>query len=40
NVLIIPGNIFSGQDTHFRLSFATSDEQLRRGLEVLVGLAC
>jgi len=39
NVLLIPGNVFSGQDTHFRLSFATSDEQLRRGLEVLVGLA-
>jgi len=39
NVLIIPGNVFSRQDTHFRLSFATSDEQLQRGLEVLVGLA-
>ncbi len=39
NVLIIPGNVFSAQDTHFRLSFATSDEQLRSGLEVLVGLA-
>ena len=39
NVLIIPGNVFSARDTHFRLSYATSDEKLRRGLEILVGLA-
>jgi aspartate aminotransferase/aminotransferase len=35
NVLIIPGNVFSARNTHFRLSYATSDEKLRQGLEVL-----
>jgi aspartate/methionine/tyrosine aminotransferase len=39
NVLIIPGNVFSGRDTHFRLSYATSDEKLRLGVAVLNGLA-
>ena len=39
NVLVIPGNVFSTQDTHFRLSYATSDEKLARGLEILVKLA-
>ena len=28
NVLIIPGNVFSSQDTHFRISYATGDEKL------------
>jgi len=39
NVLIIPGNVFSARDTHFRLSYATSNEKLRRGLEILTNLA-
>jgi aspartate/methionine/tyrosine aminotransferase len=39
NVLIIPGNVFSRRDTHFRLSYATSDEKLAQGLEILVRLA-
>ena len=39
NVLIIPGNVFSERDTHFRISYATSDEKLARGLEILVSLA-
>ncbi len=39
NVLIIPGNIFSRHDTHFRISYASSDEQLDRGIEALVNLA-
>ncbi len=39
NVLIIPGNVFSQKDTHFRLSYATSDERLTEGLEILVKLA-
>ena len=39
NVLIIPGSVFSTEDTHFRISYATSDEKLRRGLEILVELA-
>ena len=39
NVLIIPGNVFSERDTHFRISFAAKDETLRKGAEVLCGLA-
>src|SRR5947207_12837013 len=39
NVLIIPGNIFSQRDTHFRISFAASDDTIRRGVEVLRNLA-
>ncbi len=34
-VLVIPGNVFSKRDTHFRLSFATDDRTLERGLDVL-----
>jgi aspartate/methionine/tyrosine aminotransferase len=37
-LLIIPGNIFSRRDTHFRISFAASDETLDRGIEVLRSL--
>ena len=39
NVLIIPGNVFSEKDTHFRLSYATSDEKIERGIEILRRLA-
>lgn len=39
NLLIIPGNIFSRHDTHFRISYAASDETLLRGIEVLRRLA-
>ena len=39
NVLIIPGGTFSQRDTHFRLSYATSDEQIAEGLERLRSLA-
>lgn len=39
NVLIIPGKVFSSRDTHFRISYATSDEKLARGLEILRKLA-
>lgn len=35
NVLIIPGNIFSQRDTHFRISYAASDATIQRGIEVL-----
>jgi len=38
-LLIIPGNIFSGRDTHFRISYAASDATLDRGIEVLRKLA-
>src|SRR2546421_2535845 len=39
NVLIIPGNVFSERDTHFRISYATSDEKLKQGCEILCSLA-
>lgn len=39
NLLIIPGNVFSSRDTHFRISYAAEDETLRRGVEVLKRLA-
>lgn len=35
NLLIIPGNVFSNQDTHFRISYAATDETLQKGVEVL-----
>ncbi len=34
-LLIIPGNIFSARDTHFRISYAATVETIERGLEVL-----
>ena len=39
NLLIIPGNVFSGRDTHFRISYAQDDAVLRRGIDVLRKLA-
>jgi aspartate aminotransferase/aminotransferase len=39
NVLVIPGNVFSERDTHFRISYATTDEKLRQGCEILNSLA-
>ena len=38
-LLIIPGGIFSARDTHFRISYAASDDTIDRGLEVLRELA-
>ena len=38
NVLIIPGNVFSEQDTHFRISFATTNDKIRQGVDVLRSL--
>jgi len=35
NVLIIPGNVFSEKDTHFRISYATSDNKIQQGIEIL-----
>ncbi len=39
NVLAIPGNVFSEKDTHFRLSYATSDDKLAKGIEILNKIA-
>ena len=38
NVLVIPGNVFSEKDTHFRISYATGNEKIEQGIEVLRGL--
>ena len=38
-VLIIPGNIFSEKNTHFRISFAADDATIQKGIEVLQKLA-
>jgi aspartate aminotransferase/aminotransferase len=35
NLLMIPGGTFSSRDTHFRISYAASDEMLYRGIEAL-----
>lgn len=37
-LLIVPGKAFSPRDTHFRMSFAVSDEHLERGLQILHSL--
>lgn len=34
-LLIIPGSVFSGRDTHFRISYAASEETIERGLAIL-----
>ena len=39
NVLIIPGQVFSARDTHFRISYATDDDSIRRGCAILRDLA-
>lgn len=38
-LLMIPGKIFSDHDSHFRISFAASDDTLQRGIGVLRELA-
>jgi aspartate aminotransferase len=35
DLLIIPGNVFSERDTHFRISYAAEHRTLERGAEVL-----
>jgi aspartate aminotransferase/aminotransferase len=38
NCLIIPGNVFSERDTHFRISYATDEDTIRRGVQLLTSL--
>jgi aspartate aminotransferase/aminotransferase len=38
-LLVIPGNIFSERNTHFRVSYAAPDATLERGIDVLRKLA-
>jgi aspartate/methionine/tyrosine aminotransferase len=39
NLLIIPGSIFSRRDTHFRISYATDNAALERGIAILNRIA-
>jgi aspartate aminotransferase len=39
NVLVIPGCVFSEKDTHFRISYATTDAKIAEGIEILCKLA-
>jgi aspartate/methionine/tyrosine aminotransferase len=38
NVLVIPGNVFSERDTHFRISYATTEQKIVQGCDVLCSL--
>ncbi len=38
-VLMIPGEVFSRRDTHFRISYAAPDEKIKRGCEIIRALA-
>lgn len=35
NLLVVPGEVFSNKDTHFRISFAADNDTLRKAVEVL-----
>jgi len=39
NVLIIPGSVFSRQDSHFRISYTTDDDSIKKGIDRLCRLA-
>ncbi len=39
NLFIIPGGVFSARDSHVRISFAASEENLLKGIEILRKLA-
>ncbi len=39
NLLMIPGSVFSERSTHFRISFAASDDTISKGLEILNSIA-
>ncbi|MDG1513460.1 MAG: aminotransferase class I/II-fold pyridoxal phosphate-dependent enzyme [Mariniblastus sp.] len=39
NMMVIPGNIFSDEDTHFRISYAVDDAVIERGIETLCKIA-
>jgi len=39
SMLIIPGGVFSGQDTHFRISYSATEETIQRGIEAFLKLA-
>jgi aspartate aminotransferase len=38
-IIVVPGSAFSEKQTHFRISFAVDDEQLKKGLDILQKIA-
>ncbi len=38
-LLVIPGEVFSERDTHFRISYAAPNEKIKRGCEIIRELA-
>ncbi len=38
-LLVVPGSVFSEKKTNFRISFAATEENLKRGIGILQGLA-
>lgn len=39
NLLIIPGNVFSERDTHFRIAYTTTEDKIDKGVDILCRLA-
>lgn len=39
NVLVIPGNVFSEHDSHFRMCYTTTEDKIRQGIDILCRLA-
>ena len=39
NLLVIPGEVFSERDTHFRIAYAADDETIEQGIEILNSMA-
>ncbi|MDR1485957.1 MAG: pyridoxal phosphate-dependent aminotransferase [Planctomycetaceae bacterium] len=39
SLLVIPGNVFSRVDTHFRISYSASESTIKRGIDALKKLA-
>ena len=39
NLLIIPGSVFSERHTHFRISYAATEETIEKGIKILNDLA-
>ncbi len=39
-LLLVPGNVFSNCDTHFRISYAVADSVLADGLKIMTEMAC
>ena len=38
-VLVIPGSVFSEKHSHFRISYATDERTIKRGIDALCALA-